>query len=237
MRETLQQKPFRSFWWCFRSCSALEIPTKGWSEGRKHLAHPSVSRQTNAVIRTTTWCYIGRLDATRLAALTSVVPFGDIADRVKREMNIGCCHVQDCGDRPGFARVIHCSEIGQRLFDLSSTLRPDTGDSTLSHLKTESRLTGSCFMRLRKSCGCEVANIARRQTPLSFAALFRLLPLRLGLRKARSNFALTVLESGATHRNPNLRLRMVGGRSRITLTLVGVVKRLSFGSSEYLVDS
>lgn len=70
------------------------------------------------MIRTTTWCYIGRSDATRLAALTSVVPFGDIADRVKREMNIGCCHVQDCGDRPGFARVIYCAEIGQRLFDL-----------------------------------------------------------------------------------------------------------------------
>jgi hypothetical protein len=47
----------------------------------------------------------------------------------------------------------------------ASTLRPDTGDSTLSHLKTESRLTGSCFMRLRKSCGCGVANIARTKDP------------------------------------------------------------------------
>jgi len=100
------------------------------------------------VIRTTTWCYIGRSDATRLAALTSVVPFGDIADRVKREMNIGCCHVQDCGDRPGFARVIYCAESVRGYLISSSTLRPDTGDSTLSHLQTESRLTGSCFMRI-----------------------------------------------------------------------------------------
>jgi hypothetical protein len=46
------------------------------------------------------------------------VPFGDIADRVKREMNIGCCHMQDCDDSPGFGRVIYCAEIVQALFDL-----------------------------------------------------------------------------------------------------------------------
>lgn len=53
-----------------------------------------------------------------MAALLSVVPFGDIADRLSREMDIVCCHKQDCDDSLGFARVIYCAEIGQTLFDL-----------------------------------------------------------------------------------------------------------------------
>ena len=48
----------------------------------------------------------------------SVVPFSYIVDRIRREMNILCCHPQDCDDNPGFARVIYCAEIGETVFDL-----------------------------------------------------------------------------------------------------------------------
>ena len=78
----------------------------------------NVSRQTTTVIRVTTWRYIGKSDPARVVALLSVVPFSDIADRVRREMNVVCCHTRDCDDSPGFARVIYCAEIGHSLFDL-----------------------------------------------------------------------------------------------------------------------
>jgi hypothetical protein len=66
----------------------------------------------------TAWKYIGASDPTRLAALLSAVSFSHIAERLEREMNIVCCHKQDCNDSPGFARIIYCAEIGQMLFDL-----------------------------------------------------------------------------------------------------------------------
>ena len=66
----------------------------------------------------TMWRYIGTSDSARVGTLLSVVPFSDIADRIRREMNILCCHTDPCNDSPGFARVIYCVEIGDTLFDL-----------------------------------------------------------------------------------------------------------------------
>lgn len=66
----------------------------------------------------TAWKYIGAFDPARLATLLSAVSFSHIAERLEREMNIVCCHKQDCNDSPGFARIIYCAEIGHTLFDL-----------------------------------------------------------------------------------------------------------------------
>jgi hypothetical protein len=102
------------------------------------------------VDRVTAWKYIGASDPTRLAALLSAVSFSHIAERLEREMNIVCCHKQDCNDSPGFARIIYCAEIGQMLFDLFFNSAFGTEEPILSHRKKDSRQTGSCFVR--KSC-------------------------------------------------------------------------------------
>ena len=64
------------------------------------------------------WEYKGVCDDQRLRRLQTSVPFEDIVARLKRNMQIVCCHTPDCCDKPGYKRTIYCVELRAELFDM-----------------------------------------------------------------------------------------------------------------------
>jgi hypothetical protein len=64
------------------------------------------------------WEYKGVRDDQRLYRLQTSVPFEDIVARLKRDMEIACCHTPDCSDKPGYKRTIYCVELPVELFDM-----------------------------------------------------------------------------------------------------------------------
>ena len=64
------------------------------------------------------WSYTGNYKDERIQALLVITPFKDIADRVKHEMQILCCHLEDCNDKLGYKRTSYCVEVSPQLFDV-----------------------------------------------------------------------------------------------------------------------
>ncbi len=54
----------------------------------------------------------------RKANLLSAPPFEDIVKSILNEMNILCCHDQECKDDNRFSRVVYCIAVSKPLFDL-----------------------------------------------------------------------------------------------------------------------
>lgn len=66
----------------------------------------------------TQWRYTGNCKDARLQALLVIRPFNDIADWVKHEMQILCCHPEDCNDKHRYKRASYCVEVSPQLFDV-----------------------------------------------------------------------------------------------------------------------
>lgn len=64
------------------------------------------------------WTYKGVCDQDRLSILQTNLPFEDIATKLKRCMEIVCCHTTECTDKHGYKRTIYCVEISPQLFDM-----------------------------------------------------------------------------------------------------------------------
>jgi len=57
------------------------------------------------------------VDAERAAALSACVNFQSIVERITREMQILCRHIQSCDDAAGFKRAIYCICVPRATFD------------------------------------------------------------------------------------------------------------------------
>jgi len=64
------------------------------------------------------WSYSPIQDKVRRARLETAPSFGEIAQAVAESMRIRCTHPEECGEAPGFMRIVCCVSIDHDLFDL-----------------------------------------------------------------------------------------------------------------------
>ena len=57
------------------------------------------------------------VDADRAAALSAELEFGSVVERIEREMDVLCRHLQACDDADGFARAVYCISVSRSSFD------------------------------------------------------------------------------------------------------------------------
>lgn len=64
------------------------------------------------------WKYSTSVSNNRVSALLVPSTIGAIASRIAAEMEIACCHFQQCDDHADFSRVVYCARVSEDLFDL-----------------------------------------------------------------------------------------------------------------------
>ena len=65
-----------------------------------------------------TWEFAATIGEERIRALLDPTSFEAISDRVARDMEVLCCHRQQCDDDTQFSRVVFCIRVSPSLFDL-----------------------------------------------------------------------------------------------------------------------
>jgi len=63
------------------------------------------------------WRYVGKCEPERLKALSQPMPFSQVVDAVRREMQPRCFHHQPRTDDASYLRAVYCVEVGESLFD------------------------------------------------------------------------------------------------------------------------
>jgi hypothetical protein len=66
----------------------------------------------------TEWRYSNSVASKRAATLLAPVSIGEIASRIAGEMEMLCCHFENCGDNADFGRVVYCFRVSGDLFDV-----------------------------------------------------------------------------------------------------------------------
>ena len=64
------------------------------------------------------WNYSASLPKDRVSTLLAPSTIGTIANRIAADMQIACCHFQNCDDHADFGRVVFCIRVSEDLFDL-----------------------------------------------------------------------------------------------------------------------
>lgn len=66
----------------------------------------------------TKWRYSISITSKRAAALLAPASIGEIASRIAGEMEVLCCHFENCGDNADFGRVVYCFRVSCDIFDV-----------------------------------------------------------------------------------------------------------------------
>jgi hypothetical protein len=66
----------------------------------------------------TEWRYSTTIPSKRIETLLEPSSIEEIANRISEEMEILCCHFDNCKDHATFGRVVYCIRVTEDLFDL-----------------------------------------------------------------------------------------------------------------------
>jgi len=64
------------------------------------------------------WRFASSIGDDRIRALLETTTIQAICDRIAREMEVLCCHLEQCDNKSDFSRVVWCVRVGEPLFDL-----------------------------------------------------------------------------------------------------------------------